>query len=177
MITAKYPDEPDPITYASEHEQALYEAIKQSTGLTVREICAMAGAIILSEIDPIDATAEPAFDWPQAPLGSQPDFCWFSPEVPDPLANVNVVEAFRKAQRDAQACKLTLEFDSSTEAAVRVLRNTIGWLRFWQIRARSPELRGWFSEQLADRLDGLTRLRERAFSIGSDEVLTALTEL
>lgn len=175
MVVIRYDDEDGPITWTNAEDRALWEAVKFSSGLTFREICAVATALILSEIDPIDATDGPVFEWPTPPR--DPDLCWISPKVPGPLANVNVLEAFRHAQRDACACRMTLEHDNSTEALAKVLRNTIGWLNFWKIRAKTLELRGWYAQQLELRMASLMELRERAFAKSNDEMIEALAEI
>jgi hypothetical protein len=70
-VTVNYPDEGQ-VTYASERDRRLFEEIKHACGSTVREICTMARAFILVEMDPIHATGEP-FEFPRGTPGSQPD--------------------------------------------------------------------------------------------------------
>jgi hypothetical protein len=173
MITVRYPDEPDPITYSNDKDRELFEAVKSATGATIREICAVGRAIILSDLDPIKAEG-PEFIWPKPP---EPDFWWINPSVPAPDANVCVVEALNHWMTDTDACKRVLDVDDSIEATVRVLRNTICWLKFWSVRARTAELRGWYSNQLELRLAGLTQLREKAFAKGNDAIMQLLTDV
>jgi hypothetical protein len=173
MVTVLYPDEPDPITYSNEYDRELFEAVKRETGATIKEICAVGRAIILSDLDPIKAEGEP-FIWPKPP---EPDFWWINPSVPAPDANVCVIEALNHWMTDTDACKRVLDVDDSTEATVRVLRNTISWLRFWSVRARTVELRGWYAKQLDERLQGLAQLREKAFARGNDTMMQALSEV
>jgi hypothetical protein len=158
MITVRYSDEPDPITYSNDKDRELFEAVKSATGATIREICVVGRAIILSDLDPIKADSAP-FIWPKPP---EPDFWWINPSVRAPDGNVCVIEALNHWMTDTDACKRVLDVDDSIEATVRVLRNTISWLKFWSVRARTPELRGWYSDQLKLRLAGLTQLREKA---------------
>jgi hypothetical protein len=175
MITVRYPDEPDPITYLNEHDRELFEAVKLETGATIREICAVGRAIILADLYPIKAEG-PVFIWPKGD-GEGCSFCWISPLVPAPDANCDVIEALNRWKRDCDACKHVLENDDSIEATVKVLRNTICWLKFWQVRARTAELRGWYAKLLEERLAGLAQLREKAFARGKDKILEALNDV
>jgi hypothetical protein len=158
MITVNYPDE-GPVTYSSERDRRLFEEIKSLCGSTVREICMMARAFILVEMDPIHATGEP-FVFPRGAPGSQPDFCWISPEVPGPYANVDLLEALSVTERDAQACDLTLKVDNSIEATLRVYKNSIAWMRFWAVRSPSAECRETSARNLERMEEGLSELSQ-----------------
>ena len=176
MITVRYDDEDCPITYLNQRDRKLIEAVKFMWGISVREVCAMARGIILREMDPIQADGE-VFDFVEAAPGSMPDFCWISPAVPEPNAKVDLHEALRVAERDARACETTLEWDSSTEAILRVYRNTITWLRFWSIRAPQAEWRARFSRELGAREEGLAELRAKAFQKGNLEMIEELARI
>jgi hypothetical protein len=129
----------------------------------------------MADLDPIKAEG-PQFIWPK----SNDDgccFCWISPVVPAPDANVCVIEALNRWQNHTNACKHVLENDDSIEATVKVLRNTICWLRFWSVRACTVELRGWYAKQLEERLQRLAQLREKAFVKGNDAMMQALSEV
>ena len=175
MIVVRYDDEPDPIIYLNEHDRQLWEAVKFETGATIRKICAAARELIMEDLDPIKAEGDP-FIWPR----SNDDgcgFCWISSVVPAPDANVCVIEALNHWMNDTRACQHVLENDDSIGATVKVLKNTISWLKFWHVRARTPELRGWYGKQLEERLAGVTQLREKAFARGKDRILEALNDV
>src|SRR5262249_28610654 len=124
MITVRYEDEDCRITYLCERDRELIEAVKYMWGLSVREVCAVARAIFLHEMDPIEADGE-QFEVVEAAPGSMPDFCWISPAVPEPNAKVDLLEAWDVAQRDARACRAILECDGSFEAMMTVYANLI----------------------------------------------------
>jgi hypothetical protein len=173
MITVRYSDEPDPITYLSDRDRELFEAVKAETGATIREICAAARELIMADLDPIRADGA-RFTWPRS---KEPDLWFISPIVPAPDANVCVIEALNDWQRDTRNCEWLLDHDDSVEGTVKVLKNTISWLSFWKVRARTPELRGWYAKQLEERLAGLAELRERVFENGNDEIVGALSTI
>jgi hypothetical protein len=172
MTSARYPDEDGLVCYSSEEDKALYEQIKAATGATIREISMVATALVRLDLDPIIAEGD-EFTWPRP---KEPDLWWISPVVPAPDANVCIMEALHRWKHDTKNCKWLLEHDDSVESSAKVLKNVIGWCRFWSVRSRSVELRGWFSEQLEDRLAGLEQLRERAFSKGQDEITELLAD-
>jgi hypothetical protein len=172
-VTVKYPDE-GPVTYASEEDRRLFEEIKAVCGGTVREVCAMARAFIRVEMDPIHASGEP-FVFPKG--SGEPDFCWFSPEVPGPYANVDILEAMDVSERDAKACSLTLEVDQSIEATLRIYKNSISWLRFWSIRSPSAEGRVTAARNLERMEQGLSQLRAKAFMKANREMIEGLADV
>jgi hypothetical protein len=160
-----YPDEVGTFLYETQEERAVIEFVKRETGLKVREVCTMLSELIKLSIwtDPIIATG-PKFD---LSLG----------EIPHPYANVSLEQAFEVAREDAEACQKMLEMDGSVETLVTVLARTIRWLRFWEVRARSQELRDWYAEVLQDRLDGLEELKMKAtfqFRLGLLEELSSI---
>jgi hypothetical protein len=177
MITVEYDDE-DPVTYLSEKDRKVLEHLKYLFGGTIREVCEIARATILAELDPIpfSAQGEP-FIFPRPAPGSLPDFCWISPTVPDPYARVDLFEALNVAERDARACQMTLEYDNSTEAVLGVYRNTISWLRFWCVRFSKPEWRTRFAKELEAREEGLAELRAKAFRKGNLEMMEELARI
>jgi hypothetical protein len=161
MVTVTYPDE-GPITYSSEQDRRLVEEVRRACGSNVREICTMARAFIRSEMDPIHATGEPFV---------------FGGEVPDPYANVDLLEALRVTGRDARACEVTLEVDGSTEATLAVLRNSIAWLRFWSVRSPSAEGRETSARNLERMEQKLSELRAKAFQRGNVEMIEGLSDM
>jgi hypothetical protein len=173
MITVRYEDEDCPVTYLSERDRKLIEAVKFMWGISVREVCAMARGIILREMDPIIADGA-VFEFVEAAPGSMPNFCWLSPRVPAPNARVDLLEAWDVAQRDARACRATLECDGSIEAALRVYLNTVAWVRFWSVRFPNAEWRAAFAQELEAREEALTELKAGAFRKGKFEVVEAL---
>jgi len=177
MITVQYDDE-GPVTYLSEKDRKVLEYLKYRYGGTIREVCAIARATILVELDPIpfSAQGEP-FVFPRPEPGSLPDFCWISPEVPGPYAKVDLHEALRVAERDASASQTTLEWDNSTEAILRVYGNTIAWLRFWSIRAPQEERLAGFVRELKTREKGLAKLRSKIFRKGDLKMMEELTNV
>jgi hypothetical protein len=176
VITVRYEDEDCPITYLSERDRKLIEAVKFMWGISVREVCEMARGIILREMDPIQADGA-VFEFVEAAPGSMPDFCWISPAVPEPNARVDLLEAWDVAQRDARACRATLECDGSMEALIRVYANSIKWMRFWSTRFPNAEWRARFAQELEAREEGLAELRFKAFSKGNLEMIEKLTNV
>ena len=177
MITVEYDDE-DPVTYLSEQDRMVLEHLKYLYGGTIREVCEVARATVLAELDPISFSAQgEPFIFPRPEPGSLPDFCWISPEVPGPYAKVDLHEALRVAERDASASQTTLEWDNSTEAILRVYGNTIAWLRFWSIRAPQAEWRARFVRELETREEGLAELRSKVFRKGDLKMMEELTNV
>jgi hypothetical protein len=171
MMRVHYRDE-DPIDYQSEEERTLLEGIKRDCGCTVREVLAMADAIVLAEMDvwmdPIEATGEPFI----FPVRGSP--YWFSDEVPGPHANVNLREAWDTAQADAVACRRTLERDNSIEATLAVYKSSIRWAKFWSVRSFRPEMRIMFSRSLERLEEGLVELKLKAFQKGDLQMVEEL---
>jgi hypothetical protein len=144
MNDVRYDDEDGLVHYSNEEDRALFEQIKHETGASIRESCAVAAAFIRLDLDPIRAEG-PEFVWPRS---NEPDLWWISPLVPASTANVCVIEALNRWMNDTKNCQWLLEHDDTVEATVRVFRNTISWLKFWSVRARSVELRGWLAHHL-----------------------------
>ena len=74
-------------------------------------------------------------------------------DVPAPRARVDLLEARKEAERQAKTCEMLLEGEADRVKAV--LRNSIGWLEFWRVRAPTEELRQKFGESLRRLLDGV----------------------
>jgi hypothetical protein len=134
----------------------------------------MARAFILADLDPIRATGE-RFVFPKG--SGEPDFCWFSPEVPEPYANVDLLEARDVTERDAKACELTLKVDNSIEATLKVYKNSMAWMRFWSVRSHTPEGRAAFAQSLDRMEEGLGELRLKAFRKGDLEMVEGLADV
>jgi hypothetical protein len=131
MLTVEYEDE-DPVSYVNAEDRVILECLKWWLGLTIRELYPMVSEAVLAGFDPIDAD------------GDVFEFVGFG--APDPRNRVNLVEARKAAERDAKTCQMLLEGPQDTAEAV--LRNSIEWLRFWQIRAPTAELREAFAKSL-----------------------------
>jgi len=172
MITVRYEDEDCPITYLSERDRKLIEAVKFMWGISVREVCEMARGIILREMDPIEADGEPFV----FPTGSRCD-SWISPEVPEFNAKVDLLEAWAVAERDASACRQVLEHNHSMGATIRVYVNSIKWMRFWSVRFPDAEWRARFAQELEAREAGLAELRSKAFRKGDLEMIEELANV
>jgi hypothetical protein len=112
---------------------------------------------VLDAIDPIDATG-PTFIWEVRPDNPM----YISLEVPDRYAKVDLARAVKISKLDASACALVLERDHSTEATLRVYRNTLDWLRFLSVRHPNELCREEFSQQLEIRKAGLAELKTKA---------------
>jgi hypothetical protein len=113
--------------------------------------------IILEIIDPIIPTGD-LFKFKQR----EPSEFFISPEVPKPWDRVDLAVAWQAAQQDAKASRLVMERDHSLEAALRVYRNTIRWLRFLSVRFPNEEQREIFGKELAEREAGLAALKAKA---------------
>jgi hypothetical protein len=111
--------------------------------------------LILEVIDPIIPTGD-LFKFGERGTDG------ISADVPGPWDRVDLARAWQVAQADAKACRLVLKRDGSLEAAFRVYRNTIGWLRFWSVRFPNEEWRAIFAEQLEGRVAGLAALKAKA---------------
>jgi hypothetical protein len=129
----------------------------------------MAREIILNAIDPIIALGDP-FRFEKR---EHNDF-YISIDVPEPWAQVDLAKAWEVARLDAEACRLTLEYDHSLEATLRVYRNTICWLRFWSIRWPNAEWRERFELELEARRIGLDGLRRKARARFNLDMMQAL---
>jgi hypothetical protein len=129
----------------------------------------MAREIILNAIDPIIALGDP-FRFERREL----DDFYISIDVPEPWAQVDLAKAWAVAQLDAEACRLTLEYDHSLEATLRVYCNTICWLRFWSIRWPNADWRQRFELELEARRIGLDGLRREARATFNLEMMQAL---
>jgi hypothetical protein len=174
MVTVNYPDE-GPVTYSSEEDRCLFEEVKYISGMTVREICEMLQKIVSVEDDPIHATGEPFIFQKAASFCC--DFGCITPEVPGPFANVDLLEAWDVAERDARACAHALEHDDTTEATSKVFTNTISWLRFWSVRYPRPEWRATFARELEDMEEKLAELRAKAFRKPDPEMVEELSNV
>jgi hypothetical protein len=113
--------------------------------------------IILGAIDPIIASGPP-FRFEER----EPNQFYISIDVPGPCAQVDLGEAWEVARLDAEACRVTLEYDHSLEGTMRAYANTIAWLRFWSIRFPHAEQRERFEIECQARVEGLNRLRDKA---------------
>jgi hypothetical protein len=138
-------------------------------GISVREICAMAREIILREMDPIEADGE-EFDFP---TGNRPGW-WISPRVPAPNAKVDLLEAWKFAEKDAEACRRVLVCDGSIGAAIRVYVDSTLWMRFWSVRFPDGKWRTAFAQQLEAREEALAELRAKALENGNLKVVREL---
>jgi hypothetical protein len=67
-------------------------------------------------------------------------------DVPEPNARVNLVEAGKACGRQIVMCQMLLE--GEVDRAELVLRNSKEWLRFWERRAPTAELREAFGKSL-----------------------------
>jgi hypothetical protein len=123
----------------------------------------MAREIILDAIDPLIAAG------PRFSFEDREPFA-----VPHPCSQVDLAEAWTEAQIDAVACRDLLDEDCSREAALRVYRNTIGWLRFWSLRFPNEKWREQFERQLEVREKGLRKLRNKAMLKFELEIVEAL---
>jgi hypothetical protein len=112
--------------------------------------------IILQIIDPIIPTGN-LFRFSER----KGDF-FISPNVPGPFDRTDLAIAWQIAQADAKACRLVLEHDYTLDGALRVYRNTIGWLRFWSVRFPNEQRRALFAEQLTVREMDLAALKAKA---------------
>jgi hypothetical protein len=125
--------------------------------------------IILTAIDPIIPTGE-LFKFEDR----EPDDFYISSEVPKPFAKVDLAVAWEVAQLDARACKLTLQYDHSLEATLRVYRNTISWLKFLSVRFPDADLRRRLELELEARRIGLDGLRRKARATFNLDMMQAL---
>lgn len=124
----------------------------------------MAREIILGAIDPIIANG-PRFSFEDREVIE---------DVPHPCAQIDLARAWSEAQIDARACKALLEADGSFEAALRVYRNTIGWLRFWSLRFPNERWREGFERQLEVREKAINRLWRKSKLKAELEIMQAL---
>jgi hypothetical protein len=138
LETVHYPDE-DPVTYKSDGDRYLLEALKYGLNLTIREVYPMLIRLLTDGLDPIDA------DGPEFECGGLLD-------VPDPRAKVSIIEARDECGRQIKVCQMLLE--GPVDRAEAVLRNSIQWCRFWSVRAPTPELREMLGDSLRRLLEG-----------------------
>jgi hypothetical protein len=152
--TVSYEDE-GPVTYRTEWEKSVLERAKHELKITIREIVDMLW-LYDSEID-------------VSPLNQS--------LVPCPDSSKSFCEALEEAEHDALRCEAMLDSDCTIAELIRVLHNTIEWLRFWKVRARRPELRAMFARQLADRDQGLTDLMAQALRRNRSDVFRELERI
>lgn len=74
-------------------------------------------------------------------------------DVPSPRAKVNLLEAMEVCGRHIATCQMLLS--GPRDRAEAVLRNSIQWLEFWQVRAPTPEIREMFAKSLRQLLTGV----------------------
>jgi hypothetical protein len=129
----------------------------------------MGREIILNAIDPIIALGDP-FRFERR----EPDDFYISIDVPGPCDQVDLAKALEVAQLDARACKLTLQYDHSLEATLRVYRNTISWLKFLSVRFPDADLRRRLELELEARRIGLDGLRRKARATFNLDMMQAL---
>jgi hypothetical protein len=123
----------------------------------------MARDIILGAIDPVIAFG-PRFRFEER----EPDDFYISIDVPGPCDQVDLAKAWEVARLDAEACRLTLEYDDGLGATLRVYCNNLSWLKFWSVRFPDGEWRRRFELELEARrigLDGLGRKARARFNL------------
>jgi hypothetical protein len=121
-------------------DRVILETLKYLLGSTIREVYAVAQAIILTPMDPIKADGE-VFEF-RGML-----------DVPGPRDQVDLLEAREETGRQIKTCEMLLQ--GEVQCAKAVLTNSIRWCEFWQVRAPTPELRAMFGKSLRRLLSGI----------------------
>lgn len=135
----------------NEESLALHTQLAALHGMSVAEIANLAHAMVLAEIDPVDATGE-AFVFQsrrerREPFGSNEedfDLDWINKEIPEPDARVDLIEALYQFKQDIERGKMVLDRDCTTENRVRVQDNHRAWFRFMSVRHPLPAMRSKF---------------------------------
>jgi len=134
MFEVRYSDDIS-VTYQCELDQHLLEDVKFGMGLSIREAHEMVSRLIREGLALIveDVGYSGLLD------------------VPDTNV-VSLNEAKSVCARHIKTCQMLLE--CPVDRAELVLKNSIEWLKFWAIRAPTPELREMFGKSLRRLLEG-----------------------
>lgn len=141
----------------SERERKAIEGIARRFELSFAEVVRMLHAVIVSELDPIEAEGE-VYEWPTK---FSDDLQWLS-EPPAPDAIIDIARAQEQAIRDAKVCAYLLETHPDIPTLLRVHENSLRWFKFFAVRDPNAEARAGFASE-AKRADLVRdRLAEHA---------------
>jgi|SRR5215831_10384496 len=137
LETVHYTDE-EPITYHSDRrDRFILETAKHILGLTIRELYPMVRRMLIQGFDPTIADGD--------------EFEFGNFDVPFPNAKVNLLEAAEVCSRHIKTCEMLLS--GPVNRAKIVSDNSELWLRFWQIRGPTEEIREAFGRSLEKLLE------------------------
>lgn len=136
----------------SERERKAIEGIARRFELSFAEVVRMLHAVIVSELDPIEAEGED-YVWPTK---FSDDLQWLS-DPPAQDAIIDIMRAREQAIRDAKVCAYLLEHHSDIPTLLRVHENSLRWFKFFAVRDPDADARARFASE-AKRAD---RARDR----------------
>jgi hypothetical protein len=132
------------ITYPDEEQRDLFEEAALRLGTTVMEIEKFVRALLVC--DGNEDKVGPWFAFGAKVRGLEDDgFSWLNQKVPEPNVKVNLFEAWREMKSDSKACERIMEGNPSSPMVWKVLRNQLGWARFYAVRFPTPEGRDIYS--------------------------------
>ena len=178
-VTVEYPGE-GRVTYASEGEREIFETLRRETGLSVRLINILIGAVMLAEIDPIVPETLEVFVFNRRRVqthtfGDHPDdydFYWFNTEIPNPYANVNLFVALNEFTSDTDRMHVLLDPEriisgqTTTDKLDQISKCLLAWFKFMAVRHPNARRRRIFAECARDVGAGIKEWRQQMSDTG-----------
>lgn len=136
------------------------DRLSQKVDIPIWELAEMASIIASAQIDPIEATGAP-FVFQNRRLNCEAvllDPLWINEEVPQPDADVDLIDAFEEWKRDAERAAKVLDGKPPLAKVLAIHQNHRDWFRFWAVRYPVPEAREMFARCSAEREAAIARL-------------------